>query len=343
MSATFQFPPDLFALLVDTIPRLVRGKGDVLLFFAGAGTPEEVLRDLRARVVARDGMLSKFGIASAVLERLNARGDAALAQRRAVLRRVVEFRDFSGCYDDERLAAQGLVANVRALVGAVDSVTRMTQERDAERAVSRAEKRAELERAAAWRGDVAGARDALAALYGEADPHRRGAKLEEALNRLFALAGLQVREAFALRDPSGGGGVFEQIDGVVALDYHYYLVEMKWWASPLGPGDVAQHQQRVFARGQARGLFVAANGYTPAAVAACREQLRHAPFVLAELREILELLDDGGDLAALLRRKVEAAVLEKNPLHRYVRPTPGASGALPADAPSAARGAGSPT
>jgi hypothetical protein len=39
------------------------------------------------------------------------------------------------------------------------------------------------------------------------------------LNDLFAASGLQVRDAFTLRDPSGVG-VFEQIDGVIALDGH---------------------------------------------------------------------------------------------------------------------------
>ena len=41
---TFPYPPDLFNLLVDTIPLLNRSKKDVLLFFRGAGVHEEVLQ-----------------------------------------------------------------------------------------------------------------------------------------------------------------------------------------------------------------------------------------------------------------------------------------------------------
>jgi hypothetical protein len=57
-----------------------------------------------------------------------------------------------------------------------------------------------------------------------------------------------------------GQGIVEQIDGVVELDGRLYLVEVKWWHDPLGPGDVAQHLVRVFNRGHARGIFIAASG-----------------------------------------------------------------------------------
>jgi hypothetical protein len=34
---TYRYPPELFSLLVDTIPLLCRSKRDLLLFFRGAG------------------------------------------------------------------------------------------------------------------------------------------------------------------------------------------------------------------------------------------------------------------------------------------------------------------
>ena len=43
---TFHYPPDLFNLLVDTIPLLNRSKRDVLLFFRGAGVHAEMTCDL---------------------------------------------------------------------------------------------------------------------------------------------------------------------------------------------------------------------------------------------------------------------------------------------------------
>jgi hypothetical protein len=92
---------------------------------------------------------------------------------------------------------------------------------------------------------------------------------------------------------------------------------MKWWAEPLGPGNVTQHQVRVFNQERGRGLFVASSGCTSAAVAACRKQLNHAPLILTELREFVSLLDAGDDLAAMLRAKVDAAVLDREPLRPY--------------------------
>jgi hypothetical protein len=43
---TFHYPPELFNLLVDTIPRLNRSKNDVLLFFRGAGVPSSLFEDI---------------------------------------------------------------------------------------------------------------------------------------------------------------------------------------------------------------------------------------------------------------------------------------------------------
>ena len=63
---------------------------------------------------------------------VNDAGDNAIRERREVVKRVVEFEDFSTCWEDDRLQAQGLVANVRNLVNVKDSFTRINQEREAE-------------------------------------------------------------------------------------------------------------------------------------------------------------------------------------------------------------------
>ena len=47
---TFHYPPELFNLLVDAIPALNKSKKDVVLFFRGAGVPEDLLKDLAQRV-----------------------------------------------------------------------------------------------------------------------------------------------------------------------------------------------------------------------------------------------------------------------------------------------------
>jgi len=110
----------------------------------------------------------------------------------------------------------------------------------------------------------------------------------------------------------------EQIDGVVQIDGHVYLIEVKWWKDRLGPGEVAQHQVRVFNRGHARGIFISVTGYTDAAIQSCRESLHRAPFVLCELEEIVRALEADLPLPDLLKRKIDGTVIHKQPLTKIL-------------------------
>jgi hypothetical protein len=121
MDITFQYPPDLFNLLVDTLPRLCRSKRDVILFLRGAGLERPVYADLEQQVNSDPASITKFDIVRTVLTRLNARGEAALRERREVLKRVTEFEEFETCWDNDRLQAKGLVAEVRKLIDVKDS------------------------------------------------------------------------------------------------------------------------------------------------------------------------------------------------------------------------------
>jgi hypothetical protein len=128
---TFQYPPELFALLVEAISVLNRGKKDLLLFFRGAGVSETMTSDLAERL--RQDNLGKREIAQTILERLNAKGEPTLRQRREVLKRVVEFTNFDTCWPADQMKAKGYVASVRDVVNQKDSFTRMNQEREGER------------------------------------------------------------------------------------------------------------------------------------------------------------------------------------------------------------------
>lgn len=137
------------------------------------------------------------------------------------------------------------------------------------------------------------------------------------LNRLFKASGILVREAFTLIGDEGQG-IVEQIDGVVEIDGHLYLVEVKWWSDPLGVGDVAQHQVRVMNRAQVRGIFISASGYTEPAVKSCQDSLSRALFVLCELEEVVRALEADMPLLALFRPKIHAAAIDRKPLTRVV-------------------------
>jgi hypothetical protein len=152
-------------------------------------------------------------------------------------------------------------------------------------------------------------------LFAEGNPQRRGKALESVLNRLFEVEGILVREAFTITGDHGEG-VVEQIDGVIELDGALYLVEVKWLAEPLGKEATAPHLVRVFNRGDVRGLLVSASGFTAPAVTGHRDALAHKVVVLCELRELVLLLEQQGDLKGLLLEKVRAAVVDRNPYHR---------------------------
>lgn len=118
-----------------------------------------------------------------------------------------------------------------------------------------------------------------------------------------------------MRSPEGEG-VVEQIDGVIELEGHLYLVEMKWLRERVGVRDVSEHLVRLFGRGDMRGIFISASGFTDPAVATCRDALAQRVNVLCGLDELALLLERGADLKRYLKAKVEAASLDKQPLFR---------------------------
>ncbi len=316
---TFQYPPELFSLLVDAIPVLNRSKRDVLLFFSGAGVTGDLLTDLRERLGRDPQAINKFEIARTVLERLNKRGDAALRERREVLRRVVEFTSYDACWPNDQLKAKGLVASIRDIVNQKDSFTRMNQAREQERR----ERLATIERdkvaKEALRLKIDAAKQKLYSLFeGSLTPHQRGIKLENALNGLFGAFGIAVHESFHLVGEQGEG-IIEQVDGVVELKNALYFVEMKWYKDHVGKGEIAEHLVRLMGRAEARGLIISASDFTEPAVYTSREFLQHKVVVLCHLQEIVSVLDHHHDLSDFLNQKIEAAIIHKNP---YFKPFP---------------------
>lgn len=316
----FHHPPELTTLLIDTIPVLVKAKKDVLLFFKGAGVPSSVLQDLLHRVETDKKNIDKYEIVRTVMSRLNERGDASLRDRREVVKRVVEWEDFSTCYPDNILKAKGLVSDIRKIVNVKDSFTRINQEREAARRDHQAKETTKTLAIQKRHADLEAAKNELFALFGENDPHRRGKMLEGVLNRLFVVAEILITEAFTVKGDEGEG-IVEQVDGAVELDHDPYLVEMKWLNKPVGRDPMCSHIMRVFARGgTARAIFISYTDFTDPAVTVCKEALiRGAVIVLCTLQELVEVLEDSGDLKVFFKDKINGAIVQKNPLQKYHR------------------------
>lgn len=314
MDITFHYPPELLQLLIDAIPKLCKSKQDLLLFFKGAGVFRATLQPYEQLLLTAKNSFNKYPVTRELLTKLNEQGEGSLRARRELLKRVTEFEDFSVCWDNDRAAARGLVAQVRELVNVKDSFTRMRIEKDEEKRKRAEQQQALITEQLARKARRDKVKADLYALFGEADAHKRGKSLEGVLNELFACHNILVREAFTIKGKCGEG-VIEQIDGLVELDGHLYLVEMKWWSSPLGVNEVAPHLVRVFGRaGQARGLFISYTDFTVPAISECRTALGGgAVIVLATLQEIVSLMDNEGDLQRWLKRKVNAAIIDKEP------------------------------
>lgn len=314
MDISYHYPPELFQLLVDTIPRLCPRKRDVVVFFRGAGVASGLIADFERKLADDRESIRKYEIVRAVLQRLNEAGEATLRERREVLKRVVEFEDFSTCWPEDQLKAKGLVAEIRRVIDVKDSFTRMRQERETERQKHVLQRQAEIKRQEERKAAIDTVRRDLGRLFSIQDPQTRGTTAEELLNRLFATYEILVRESF--RRVSGRtGSVLEQIDGVVELDGEIYLVEVKWLTEPVSVDDVSRHLVRVFSRRSSRGIFVSATRYSESALTTCQEALGQAVVVLCMLEEIIRLLEQQADLKEFLKAKIRAAIVDKKPLY----------------------------
>ena len=309
----FHYPPELFSLLVDTLPLLNRSKKDVLLFFRGCGVSEAVFADLATRLKVNASEINKYEIVRTILQRLNERGEGTLRERREVLKRVVEFTSYDSCWPTDQLKAKGAVASVREIVNQKDTFTRINQEREEERRQRLEPARVAEEVRRKRRTDIDEAKQGLYVLFAPtSNPQGRGKKLEAAINSVFRAYGILVKEAFHLVGECGEG-VVEQIDGVIELKGSLYFVEMKWYKDPVGKPHISEHLVRLMGRAEARGLFISASDYTDPAIQTAREFLQHKIVALVHLREIVQVLERQVELEDILQAKVNAAVIHKDP------------------------------
>lgn len=217
----------------------------------------------------------------------------------------------------DRLKAKGLVSEIRQLVNVKDSFTRMNLEREEEAKKRRSEQQAQMEKIQKRKAEIASIKNDFYKLFSETDVYKRGKALESALNRLFRVYNISIRESFTLKG-NEAEGIVEQIDGVVELNGEIYLVEIKWWNQPIGVGEISQHLVRIYHRGHARGIYISSSDYSEPAIKTCREALTQTTIVLCVLQEIVFMLERGEDLKTLLNKKIQAAIIDKNPFLRFM-------------------------
>lgn len=309
----FHYPPELFDLMIETIPLLNRSKNSVLLFFRGAGVSEALYADIQQQLLADRSAINKYEICRIILFRINETSDKYIRERRELLKRVVEFESFTNCWESDQLKAKGLVASIRDLVNVKDSFTKINLEREKEQARNSAQYNAKVLQVRKQAEAIETAKLDFYSLFSESNAQERGKKLEGVLNTLFKLYGILVREAFT-RKGDKGEGIIEQIDGVVEIDNEIYLVEMKWRSEKIGSDDIYAHLGRIYHRANAHGIFISAAGYSESGLIAAKEALvKQAVLVLTDLQEFVYVLENGLDLVQYYKTKIKNAIIDKAP------------------------------
>jgi len=313
LNDVFHYPPDLFELVVQTIPLLNRSKDSVLLFFKGAGVDEIIFSDITEIVKTERASINKFEICRKILERINENSEKHLRERREILKRITEFEAFSMCWENDQLKAKGLVAEIQKVVNVKDSFTRMSQERDRETEKRRREYAAKIEQVQKHKANLENLKTELFSLFSETNAQKRGKDLEKVLNAYFKEYQISIKEDFK-RVGEQGEGVIEQIDGIIELDNSIYLVEMKWKKETIGSDDIYAHLGRIYHRANAHGIFISASGYSPSGISAAKEALiKNALLVLFDLEEFVQNIEREDNFKTYLRNRIQSTIIDKHP------------------------------
>jgi restriction system protein len=314
----FHYPPDLFELLVQTIPLLNKSKKSVLLFFKGAGIDDTLFVDLTNKVNFDKNSINKFEIARTVLERINVNSLKYLRERREIIKRITEFESFDVCWPEDQLKAKGLVAEIQKVVNIKDSFTRMNQERTSLQNKNAEDYRKSVEVAQQNKAERERVKTDLYALFGESNPQKRGKLMEKVLNDYFKTYKILIKEDFK-RISEHGEGILEQIDGVIEFKNDLYLVEMKWTKEPIASNDINAHLVRIYHRAQVRGIFISTSGYTSSGLESAKEALvRNTMLTLFDLEEFVKIIDSDIDFMDYMEKKIIASQLNKNPFLKII-------------------------
>jgi hypothetical protein len=134
---------------------------------------------------------------------------------------------------------------------------------------------------------------AFPTLDGSTDPHARGIELEGFINELFGLFDLEPRAAYSMER--------EQVDGAFSFDTDDYILEAKWWRTPIGRSELDMFSKRIEKKGKnALGLYVSVNGFSQDAR---DEYSAGTPLITMEAADLLAVLEERMRLDQLLRRK----------------------------------------
>ncbi|MBL8275307.1 MAG: restriction endonuclease [Pelomonas sp.] len=287
--ADMSFPDDIKLAMRDCILKVLWSKDDIVnLFRSNSCTSGDIaaLGDFKA--------LHRHAIVDQMFARLATKTDGGLGQFRALFQSLLDWSHFDPYYFDtlkklNRADAERAIAHLRQLQEIRDH--KIAKDREAR------EKRAAEARAPAALLPELRARF-LDLLQGKVVGAKRGYALEELLQGLCKLAGLEATEPFRVNG--------EQVDGAVKYDGEHYLIEAKWQDKAAANEPVYQFAGKVEGKMYGRGIFISIHGFSPQVVTS-----------LTTGKAIRTIFVDGGDLTLVLEgllgfdqmldRKIKAA------------------------------------
>lgn len=313
MALSYHFPPDLFNLLVDAIPKINRTKKDLLSFFKNVGTPISLLNKYYSIVNYDPKQISKKDITREVLEQLNSSdSNEYLGIRRKLLQRVIDFTAFNTCYENDVDSAKARIFEIKQLVSLKDSVTKQEQFIENERNEKIKAKKQQLSKLTASKEKFDTITNDFNKLFAISNPQLRGKALETVLNELFTFFKIGIRESFCIADEESGK-IYEQIDGTIELNNYLTLVEMKWERNPIGVDPVSRFMTRLFVRSNVDGIIISYSSFTDTAPPIAKEGLSQRTVSLVDLQDISKILALKKDLPEYLTSLIREVRLTKNP------------------------------
>lgn len=312
MDTYFHFPPDLFNLLVDTIPRLNKTKKDLLLFFQNVGVPKAQLQPYYILLSSNRSQLKKYDVTREILAFLNQQSERMLGVRRKLLQRVIEFDSFETCYPNDKDRAKANVADIQKLVKMKDTVTKYEKyliKEQSEKIKKQQKIVDEIRRSKERFEDL---QQRFSQLFSIQNPQERGKKLEKVLNDIFLYFKIGVKEDFVIYDDETGKN-YEQIDGVVEINHYLTLVEMKWEKVPIGADKIARFMSRLLVRKNVDGIVISYSSFAETAIPTAKEALAISVLTLVDLKDIFDVLNQKKDLAEFFSELIKNVKLYKNP------------------------------
>lgn len=142
-------------------------------------------------------------------------------------------------------------------------------------------------------------------MFSMVDAQARGRQFETLIERLFSLHDLAPKAGYSLEH--------EQIDGAFTFRTDDYLLEAKWWNSPIDPKEINHFRSKVESKAaNTLGLCISISGFTAGAIAKHSDR---SPLLLMDGADFHAILENRISLTEVLERKRRHAAETGHPMY----------------------------